>query len=398
MIDQTEQNLNHAELDTIGQATLTPLVHRALNSKTIEIINWRYSQVHGGVGDGAGILSGIYRFTGSGIDQGKTIPWSLILKILGSGTSNDEPAEPTYWKREVLAYQSGQLEKLPGSLTAPQCFAVVEQSDREAWLWLEDITDEIGVPWSLEHYGLVARHLGRFNGAYLSEDSLPSWSWLSRRWLRMLVNRAEPGIELLRRSLGHPLVSRLFPHEQASRTFALWEERDRFLDALDHLPQTICHRDAHRRNLFMRHGTDGCEQFVMIDWALAGVGAIGEEITSLINGSIELSEVEPTLAKTLDDIVFRGYLAGLEDAGWQGDPRLVRFGYAASSVLCFNIGYGLGYTLDMILDKSQHPWIERVFGQPIEIMLDTWVINDRFRLDLADEARILLADLDELKD
>jgi hypothetical protein len=192
------------------------------------------------------------------------------------------------------------------------------------------------------------------------------------------------------------LLRRWYPDDQAQRIFALWEEREVFLDALDHLPQTLCHHDANRRNLFSRRKADGREQTVAVDWTYVGIGAIGEEINALVQASLSFFEVEPTEAKALDDIVFNGYLTGLEDAGWQDDPRLVRFGYTAASTLCFNIGYGLGDGVPMILDESTYPWLEQTFGKPIEALVDLWADGDRFTLDLADEARVLLGELDDL--
>jgi hypothetical protein len=132
---------------------------------------------------------------------------------------------------------------------------------------------------------------------------------------------------------------------------------------------------------------------VAVDWAFAGIGAIGEEINPLVHASLIFSEVERTETKALDDIVFSSYLAGLNDAGWQGDPRLVRFGYAAASALCFTIGYILGDALFLILNKRGHPWMERAFGLPIEKLVDLGAVTNRFQLDLADEARALLDDL-----
>ena len=131
--------------------------------------------------------------------------------------------------------------------------------------------------------------------------------------------------------------------------------------------------------------------------AMAGIGAIGEELNPLVNGTIDFSEVELSEARALDNIVFNGYLMGLDDAGWQGDPRLVRFGFTAASALCYNIGYGLGDALPLILDEDLHPWTEQVFGQPMEAFADLWAHNDRYRLDLADEARALLGRMDELR-
>ena len=67
-----------APFAAIDQATLTPLVQSALNSETVEVIDWDYEQLQGGAGSG----TAIYRFSGEGHDQGQKVPWSLILKTL----------------------------------------------------------------------------------------------------------------------------------------------------------------------------------------------------------------------------------------------------------------------------------------------------------------------------
>jgi Phosphotransferase enzyme family len=396
MVHQADQAATKNELDVLDQATLTPLVRRAQASTTIEIVNWHYGRVYGGAGDAGGVVSGLYRFAGSGVDDGKLISWSLILKIIATSTVNDDPSEPRYWKREMLAYQSGRLKHLPGNLVAPQCFGIIERSDREVWLWLEDIADAIGAKWPLEQYNLVARHLGQFNGAYLHGE-LPSDPWLSRGWLRALVYRAEPNMAQLSRSRDHPLLRRLYSDQLINRIFALWADRERLLDALDRLPQTFCHRDAFRRNLFMRRREDGHTQTVAIDWAFAGIGAIGEELGPLVHASLVYSEIEFSAAQALDNTVFNGYLTGLEDAGWRSDPRLVRFGYTAASALCIIIGYQIGYGQPLILDEGGHPWLEQAFGKPIMSLMDLWADTTRFCLDLTDEATTLLDRLDSLK-
>lgn len=63
-----------------------------------------------------------------------------------------------------------------------------------------------------------------------------------------------------------------------------------------------------------------------------GRGAIGEELVPLILSSSALFEVDLDLIPELEDIAFDGYLTGLRDAGWQGDPRQVRLGYTAASL------------------------------------------------------------------
>ena len=385
MSDQTENLPSHYDLSTIDSAALTSVVRRALNSEQIEIIDWNHSRVQGGAGDVAGTISGVYRFAGRAHDQGQEKDWSLILKVVGTTAIGDDASEPRYWKREVMAYQSGQLADLPGDLAAPRFFGSIEFSEKVAGLWLEDLIDIVGRKWPLEHYGVVARHLGQFNGAYLAELELPLWPWLSRSWLRALVNGNAAGAVQFSQSLDEPRIRRWYFADDAKRALQLWEEREIFHDALDGLPQTLLHRDAFRRNLFARHGEDGHEQTVAVDWAFVGLGAVGEDIVSLVQASLVFSEVSMADARKLDQIVFDGYLEGLADAGWRGDPRLARLGYAASSALCFGIGYA-GFDID----ESVFPWIEQAFGLPIHELMVLVADHKHFLFELADEARALM--------
>jgi hypothetical protein len=377
-----------AQLQSIDQAALTPIVRRALGSETVEVTHWDYQQIHGGVGGGVGGTA-VYRFTGQGRDQDKAVPWSVILKVLWVQSDSDV-SDCYYWRREADAYRSGWLDDLPGGLAAPQCFEMVEHPGEACWLWLEEVTDEIG-RWPLEHYGLVARHLGQFNGAYLMGGPLPSWPWLSSGWLRTSVAQIVPAITQLPHSLEHPLVCRLLPGEISDTVFRCWAERERFFDALDRLPHTICHLDAFRRNLFARRTADGRDQTVAIDWAFVGTGAIGKEIEPLANRSLAFLEVELAKARELDDIVSGGYLDGLCDAGWQGDPRQVRLGYTAATALRTLVS--LGQILPALLDESRHIRVEQAFGHSIEETVDHIAELVRFQLDLADEARELMGSL-----
>ena len=93
-------------------------------------------------------------------------------------------------------------------------------------------------------------------------------------------------------------------------------------------------------------------------------------------------------ARKLDKLVFDGYLEGLADAGWQGDPRLIRLGYAAGSVLCFGLGY-----LVFEPPEAMIPWLEQAFGLPIDKFSVLVADLRNFWLELADEARSLLASL-----
>jgi hypothetical protein len=378
-----------SRLPEIDQNMLLPLVRNALDSQTIDGLSWSCQQLHGGVGLG----TAIYRFSGEGHDQGQKVPWSLILKTLCPAEDNADVTAWNYYRREADAYQSGWLDDVPGGLAAPRCFGVFDHQDGTSWIWLEDVADDLSSPWSLEHYGLVARHLGQFNGAYLVDQPLPSWSWLSSGWLRKVIENSAPAIPLVRDSLDHVLMRRWLPGDISDSYFRLWEERGVYLDAVDRLPHTLCHLDVFRRNLFARRTADGDYESVAIDWAFAGKGAMGEDLVPLVLASAMFYEIDLDQAQALEEIVFEGYLGGLSDAGWRGDPRQVRLGYAASASLRYRFN-DMGRWLAVVLDENLHPMVEHAMGKPVGEVFDQVARVGRFSDRLADEARELIEALE----
>jgi hypothetical protein len=92
----------------------------------------------------------------------------------------------------------------------------------------------------------------------------------------------------------------------------------------------LVHQDAHHRNLIARAGTAGRPEIVAIDWAWTGVAAVGADAAPLAFGDVVWGNgVSVDDLPALDAHVFDGYLGGLRDAGWRGDARLARLGYAA---------------------------------------------------------------------
>ena len=373
-----------AQLAAIDQATLTPLIQSALGSKSVEVVNWEFEPLHGGIAAG----TAVYRFSGQGRDQGQTIPWSLILKILRSGVGSADASAWDYYTREADAYQSGWLDDLPGGLAAPRCFGVLDHPDGTCWMWLEDIQERFASPWPLEHYGVVARHLGHFNGSFLVDRPLPGWSWLSSDWLRHYVEQSAPAIEPLRDAQASPWGRRWLPEEDSDQFFHLWEERALYLGTLDRLPQTICHFDIFRLNLFARRTADGDDQTVVIDWAFVGRGPIGADLNPLVWMSIALAGVGPDKAQELEEIVFEGYLEGLREAGWQGDPQQVRLGYTAASVRY--LFPEIGRWLALILDESLHAAAEQRYGGRVGESFDSVARMRHPLFSKLDEARDLL--------
>lgn len=388
--DGANQDPNEQCLLTIDKETLTPLVRSALSSDTVDVIDWEYLSIYGGYGGAR-----IYRFTGNASDGDENVEWSLILKIIPTSFDSEHPFVSSDFVssddvrailHEPLVYQSGFLNDLPYGLAAPRCFSVVEHPDGTFWLWLEDVKDEIG-EWPLERYGFTAHQFGQFNGSYLTgQRTLPSLLMktdIHRKWAS--VSRR---IEQLPDSLEHPLVCCAFPPELANELIRLWADHEVFLDALDSLPQTFCHHDVHRGNMFARCGVDGREQTVMIDWQGAGMGAIGGEMGSFISKGFVL-DPEPGAAQELDKTVFDGYLAGLHDVGWRDDTRIVRLGCLAVSILRWMF-ICPGFILQSALDESRHTEFEQRFERSMEEVMVGFANPLRFHLELADEARRLL--------
>lgn len=377
------QNLQQ-QLSALTSETLTPIVRKATERDTAEILDWQVSSLYG-----ASPNSGIFRFSGNAHDQGANLPWSLILKIVQPTEDGNDPTSLRYWKREAEAYQSGLLDNLSGKIRAPRCFGIIEKPEREVWLWLEEVMDDTKGQWSLDQYGNVARHVGEFNGIFYENTSAFSHPWMTKNQLRAWIGTDAPFLPP--NVLAHPLVARSFSKPIYEWMQGIWSEHETWLDFIEYQPQTLSHLDVFRRNAFARRAPRGDLQTVLIDWAFVGSATPGEEIATLVAGSLNFMEFDPAQNHALDQIVFEGYLEGLRSTSWHGDPRIVRFAYAIGSVLKFSVGvYGVAF---MVADESQHPLLEQMFGHPVAELVDVWGSTLRLLTELADEARELNSQL-----
>jgi hypothetical protein len=172
-------------------------------------------------------------------------------------------------------------------------------------------------------YAYAARALGRFNGTYLAGRALPAYPWLGPPGaLRGTLQAFGFVRDVVENPMTwqHPLLRAAFPTPVADRLLRLWDEHELLLAALDRLPQTLCHKDSFRRNMFAPRNAVG-QQLVLIDWAYVGRGEIGLDIADLFGASYSTFGVEPTDLETFDATIFDSYVAGLREAGWQGDHR-----------------------------------------------------------------------------
>ena len=376
------------ELKDIDTALLTGLVRQALDNPTAAISHWEHQPIRYINTEVSNL--GLHRFRGTANVAGEVHPWSLVLKAVHAPANESDPTHWNYHRREMLAYRNGLLADLPGGLRVPRCLGVIEHPQGVCWLWLEDIQGAENQNWSLAEYRSAARLLGRFNGAYLTGHPIPDLPWLSQRWLRGWLKHYDAGCQetlaLVRDPdfWKHPLLEPAFPQPVAEQILKLWSRHELLLETLDRLPRTFCHMDAYRPNLFIRRTPQGSEEAVAIDWVFTGPGGVGEEIANLSAASLIWLEYEASKAQVLDEAVFAGYLAGLREAGWQGDARLARLGYTAACALRWGV-VGLWW-LPVLTKPEKQAEFEQHWNRSMAELVRQWSQTTHYVLGLAEEA------------
>ena len=308
---------------------------------------------------------------------------SLVLKLLYRRPQETEAA-PYYWKREYEIYRSGMLAQMARvSFVAPRIYALEERDDA-CWIWMEDIADSKGA-WTLADFEDVAERLGRFNGQWLAQASAPATAWLSQSWHASLLPGLSDCFDSLDQALAHPLARLTLPLDARAEIESIWRDRGQFAAALSRLPRTFCHYDAFRRNILFCQG-----DAVLIDWALAGIGAIGEDLVSLVAVSLHYEGFTPEYASELDELAFRCYMRGLRQSGWRGEERLARIGYTCGMTLrgLAGVKQDIGQLADdAAADEVRQTHHEKDLEQIARFFADV----RRFRLlKMAREARSLL--------
>ena len=380
-MDATSSSFNSPpRLDSISASYLTEIAKIATEDSGLQVASWTYEPVHGGFGGAIGGTA-LYRFSITATNGQRC---SLILKILYQ-RPNENTRSPYYWKREYELYKSAILHDMPAdSFVPPRVFALEDLVDAN-WIWMEDIADIKG-EWSLDDYAKFAERLGRFNGAWLTGLPLPRAEWLSLNWHSAIVPALADTFRQLDQLLENPLAQLTLPMDAKAEIESIWRDRNDFSVAVASLPRTFCHNDAFRRNVLNRK-----EEVVLIDWALAGVGAIGEDLVSLVAVSLYYEGFTQAYADELDQVVFAGYVRGLSQAGWRGDQRLARIGYTCGMTLRGLAG--VKQDINQLADESNCQQLKMTHrSKNLEEIASFFAEIRRFRLlKMAREARSLLS-------
>jgi len=387
-------------LQALERSDLTPIVSQVIGNPNINSLDWQVTPVSGVYGGKSAGTVGLYRLSGVAEAGGESYPWSVIVKSFNSTSFPEvgrdtiqDPAAWNYWAREKLAYQSGMLSDLGGNLVAPRFYGVTEAHNGECWVWLQDVQVTVKT-WSMDRYGLAARHLGQFNGTYLVSRALPEeqpWMYPGRtaEWVKI----AEPVFPDLWQYAETASGQRWLSQQTLERMQRLFPKVPSLIAFLDRLPICLCHHDAFQRNLLAHDLPDEDPKTFAVDWSMFGYGRVGQETGITTAVSLVWMEFDGSQAKELDQLIFESYINGLRDVGWHGDIRLARFGYTTTAALSIGLSWLTFMGANGISSEEGERGIESDFGYPIDDILAQWASVLPFLLDFGDEALQLMEEI-----
>jgi len=374
------------KLPEIDPDKLLEVVRTAENLPSFEIHDWSARPLgHQRIIDTTG---GLFLVSGTGQDADGPREWSVVLKVLHDPKRREAIDHWSYWKRELLVYQTALLSELPDDLVAPRCFGTREENDA-GLIWMEHIRESREGPWEVDDFWRAARQSGRFASAFLSGTALPDLPWLSAPFFRSIHADGDSWATFMDPSSSpnaweDPIVKTAFSKSVRSEVLRVWAERDSLWEAIDRLPQVVCHNDFHRRNLMFRSRARGEDELVAVDWAFLGPGALGMDLGELVAASAFFHDIEPTTVEEFEDAALDGYLAGLADGGSSGVEHVVRLGYLLSASLWEGATLP-GWAAVMLPEDSGFD-VPAMFGRSRSDVLSGWVHLTEFLLERADEA------------
>ena len=383
-------------IQAVDATTLTPIVLQATGCTGGELVEWTSEPIRSMSGNWGPSI--IYRFSGTVRQQDETLPWSLVLKVSCEsikGVGRAARADDMPLQREAAFYRSGLIQDFPAGFRPARCYALDEQVDEsgrtEYWFWLEDLgSGSSGRGWTTGAYHQAAYGLGLSSGTFVDHHALPDATWLKRDNVRGYVEHAAPQFRALFADRATPLVQRAFPALAIDSLRALWQSRERHLQTLDRLPQTLIHGDAQSSNLFLITDKACVPGIVAIDWNGTGVGPLGLDAAQLFTTSVFNFTIGVDQIADVAKGIYERYLTGVQAAGWQGDSRIVRLGYTASMfrVRTMYVWRFLQFLMDETVQKRLTPRM-RARGVTLEDYADRVRYGEQCARALFEESLVL---------
>jgi hypothetical protein len=275
------------------------------------VTSWRVAELGRGRGDATTSL-GVARVGGTAQLGGVSAAWSQIRKVyvppadVAGIDMGRTVGHWNYWRREPELLASGLLRGLPPGVGAPAAYLVTGSEDAVT-VWMEDLGDLAAPTWTRRDLDRVAYGLGRLGGGFAGRAPHAPWlgTDLLGQWVRDLPDMAAPLLGLDSPGWNHPIARGVFPSGTASPVAQLLGQAAGRLPTLAVEPVTFCHRDTGLDNILLRRDSD---KIVLIDWALAGSGPLGEDLGVLFASAARQAATDPiALCRSL----LEPYLTGL---------------------------------------------------------------------------------------
>ncbi|MGG3279195.1 phosphotransferase [Paenibacillus solani] len=322
---------NNTAMDFEGKIEhILACVQKCLEEEDIELLNVCCDDI--GYKTPNFTTSGIYRIHGSArIQNREEKTWSMIVKVIKPDSEEKNSAtHHNYWRREAHVFESGILNDLPNDIKVTRCFGVEELTDATTWIWMEHIKGKYAD--TLEQFSFIAEQIGRFNGVYLTGDKiLPCYDWLCEAWLTSWTTASRtyaPDVAEYAERISNDHLQMLWSWYQN-----LIAELDCMLESLQQLPRVLAHQDLSQMNMLLVTDHHHPAQLALIDWQFMSISGVGEDLGKLYGVNMSLGIIQPDQYEEFQTVLYRSYLEGLRAAGWQGDERLVRYGFCLSTAL-----------------------------------------------------------------
>lgn len=275
------------------------------------------------------------------------------------------------WDREIAAFERLPRGLFTGDMSrAPRFLGAERPTLNTARLWLEYVDGRPAASWSTREWQLMSAGLAALQAGYVSDAPLLSEPWLNhddlRQWLTL--DRARLFPIRLTKAICKAVEPYLDP-ETLTTVAAVWRGRNKLLDRLDTLPQTLCHNDIWSGNVLLERVRGGRATLrpVILDWQLAGPGPVGSDLVFAVVAGVWLALFPGGRIEKLERALITGYAAGLRKAG--KSPLMAHAAESFAVTAALRYGLMLPQLLaDVVEPGRMSEVIERGGGSPVGLL------------------------------